>query len=64
MNYHNVREAVACGIDYIGKEYTDTYLPDVLKKVPSMGRKDNLISFILYPNSNHIVESHDDGEQL
>ena len=64
MNYHNVREAAACGIFRIGKKDTATNLSDVLTKVISKGRKDNLIYYILYPHSVHIVESHDGGEQL
>ena len=64
VNCHTVREAASCGIFRIGKEDTDTNLADVLTKVLSEGQKDNLISYILYPHSVRIVESHDDREQL
>ena len=64
VNYQTVRESAACGIVCIGKEDSDTNLLDVLAKVLSKGRTDNLIYYILYPHSVRIVKSHDDGEQL
>ena len=64
VNYHTVSEAADCRIVRIRKEDTETNLSDVLKKVLSKGRKDDLISYILYPHSVRIAESHDDGEQL
>ena len=64
VNYHTVCDAAACGIVCIGKEDSETNLLDVLAKVLSKGRTDNLIYYILYPHSVRIVKSHDDGEQL
>ena len=63
VNYQTVRESAACGIVCIGKEDTETNLSDVLMlmKVLSKGRKDNLISYILYPHSVRIFEYQDDG---
>ena len=62
VNYHSVCEAAACGIVCIGKEDIDTNLSDVLMKVLTKGQKDNLISYMLYPHSVCILESHDKGE--
>ena len=63
-NDHTVCEAAAFRIFRIGKKDTETNLSDVMTKVISKGRKDNLISYILYPHSVHIVKSHDNGEHL
>ena len=59
VNYHNICEAATCGIVRIVKKYTETILSDVLTKVLSKGRKDNLISYILYPHYVRIVKSPD-----
>ena len=57
--FYSIEETQHCELPHrifcISKEDTETNLSDVLTKVLSKVRKDNLICYIFYPHSVHIV---------